>query len=116
MTPLEEERNEFNKFNKKKDKFLLKVSSFISHLPEIPGYSLKAIAAEHICFEAINFGSMNAYEAVGILECVKRKYLEILEEVSSESDESFSRQEEDEEEFDEEEELDEEEMKKLNLH
>jgi len=81
MASSEEEKNELCDFYKKRDEFTSKVSSFIDDLEEVSGYSVKAMAAEDICFEAINFGSLNSYEAVGILECVKRRYLDIVEEI-----------------------------------
>jgi len=112
MTSAKESKNELSVFNQKIDEFTSGISSFINSLDEIPGYSVKAMAAESICFEAVNYGSINAYEAVGILECAKRRYLEIFEEVSAEGDEDL--------EFDEDEDEDEdnkiEGTKNSNLH
>ena len=115
MTSAKESKNELSVFNQKIDEFTSGISSFINSLDEIPGYSVKAMAAESICFEAVNYGSINAYEAVGILECAKRRYLEIFEEVSAEGDEDLEFEDEDNEEI---EELveEEEEAEKPNLH
>lgn len=43
----------------------------------------KAELAHFIAYQAVVFGSMNTYEGVGILECVKRDYIDICEEVLS---------------------------------
>jgi len=44
----------------------------------------KSELAHFIAFQAIVFGSVNTYEGVGILECVKREYIDICEEVLNE--------------------------------
>lgn len=47
----------------------------------------KSELAHFIAFQSVVFGSMNIYEGVGILECVKRDYIEACEEVLMEDEE-----------------------------
>ena len=94
MALSEENKKELRDFDEKIEEFLPEISSFIDGLFEGSSFAFKAIAAERICFEAINYGSTNVYEAVGILDCVKRKYFEIAEEVFDEEDEELFEEEE----------------------
>jgi len=55
------------------EKELVLIRELIKHTPQ----ENQALAACRICMEAIVWGSFNGFEAVGILESVKRDYLDL---------------------------------------
>lgn len=63
------------------------VSDYLKELLDSVPKDLRASMTESIILQSIIWGSYNVYEAVGILECAKRSYLESFEKVILEQDE-----------------------------
>lgn len=60
------------------------ICDYIQELMKDSCDECKSELAHFIAFQAVVFGSMNTYEGVGILECVKKDYIDACEEVLSE--------------------------------